>query len=227
MIAALALTALLAGSENRGLDSGPTIGQCDPDDGPRLVWSREQRREARARAKAACRALGASRLVCAWVDVAGLRESSWRPSVRHRRGPNEDGLGILGLDKRSHRDKWPGDPEPAWCTPEASVIVALHIARRAITRWDAQNVSDIQAVFAFRTIRTDEGELLVAKDHRADERLCKAMRARGFGCRTPVKLKDVGRWVPVKDRPARTRELAAAATSAGSPPPAPRDARPL
>lgn len=115
---------------------------------------------------------------------------------------------MLGLDKRAHRDKWPGDPEPAWCTPEASVLVALHIARRAVKRWGARSVSDIQAVYAFRTARTEEGNLILVKDRRSDERLCRAMRARGHGCRTTVKLKDVGRWVPVPERPARAAELA-------------------
>lgn len=206
MLGSLVLVGLLAGPVERPVGK---VGQCDPDGGPRFQWTREQRREVRDRVHDACRAQGAALIVCAWLDVSGLRESSWSPSVRHRRGEREDGIGVLGLDKHAQRRRWPEDPEPAWCQPEASVVVALSIARSAIRKWGARDVSDIQAVFAFRTFRDEDGQLHVRKDYRANERLCKGMMARGFSCRRPVTLKDLGPRTPVEDRPARARELAA------------------
>lgn len=202
---ALAWTAALALQAS----DTPKIGLCDPRGGPALQWSAEERREVRRRTTAACRTLGASPAVCAWIDVVRARESSGRPSVRHTRGASEDGLGLLGLDQRSHRDKWPGPTDPAWCTPEASVIVALAIGRRAVERHGMTTISGVQAVFSMRqTYRDEQGRRHVAIEPRSDARLCAAMEARGHGCRETVEPRDFGVRIPVSDRPARARELA-------------------
>lgn len=135
------------------------IGQCEPPGLPHAYVSPEQRQETKRRVRASCKSVGATPIICAWVGLSAKRESSYRPGVRHNRGPGEDGIGVLGLDKNSQRRRWPGDPEPAWCTPEASVLVALAIARSAVEKWGATSVSDIQAVFAFRTFRDEDGQL--------------------------------------------------------------------
>lgn len=205
-LASAAITAALA----LQAATTPKVGLCDPPAGPRIPWAKAERLEVRRRAHAFCRSLGASSLACAWVDASIVRESSGRPSVRHTKGRGEDGIGILGLDKRSHRDKWPDDPEPAWCSPEASVIVALDIGRRAVRRsrrdGEEPTISYVQAVFSMRsTYRDEDGRLHVAIDPNSDLRLCKAMRARGHGCRERVSAGDFGEHVPLADRPRRAQ----------------------
>ena len=128
--------------------------------------------------------------------------------MRHTMGPGEDGIGPLGLDKRWHRDKWPGDPEPAWCLPEASALVALDIARRAVVRHGAKTLTMVQAVYAFRTYRDEYGDRHIKIDPNADARLCRALRARGRSCREHIDLADIGRPTPVADRRRRAFELA-------------------
>lgn len=190
----------------------PTIGVCDPVDGPRIQWTAEQRAETKSRAMAACRRLKADPGICAWVSASGERESDWRPGVRHTKGKGESGIGPLGLSIRWHGDKWPGDPEPALCSPEASVIVALDIARRAQERWGARNLIEVQAVFAgrFRCVTETDGsrECFIVRDIAKDRGICSRLEQRGVDCRAPLPERAAGRRVPVRDRPQVAADLA-------------------
>lgn len=191
----------------------PEIGTCDPVDGPPIEWSAEQRAEVRGRVAAACKALRAMPEVCELLDVAGARESSWSPSVRHVLGERENGLGVLGLSKRWHAAKWPEPPEPAFCSPEASVIVALDIVRRAQERWGARNLVEVQAVFAgrFRCVE-EEGrrECFILVDPRRDANICTRLDQRGVDCRAPLRKRAAGRKLPLQQRPVLAAELARA-----------------
>jgi hypothetical protein len=186
------------------------IGTCDPVDGPPIRWSAEQRDEVRSRVRATCRAMKAPALTCAWLDAVGDRESAWRPSVRHVLGRNENGLGVLGLSKRWHAAKWPEPPEPAFCSPEASVIVALDIVRRAQVRWGARDLRDVNAVFAgrFRCVE-EEGrrECFIERDVARDRDVCRRLELRGVDCRAPLPMRAGGRVVPVHQRPEVAAEL--------------------
>lgn len=188
----------------------PQIGACDPVDGPPIEWSSEQRAEVRARVRSACRALKAPALTCAWLDAVGERESAWRPGVRHVLGRNENGLGALGLSLRWHAAKWPGGGEPAFCSPEASVIVALEIVRRAQLRWGARDLRDVNAVFAgrFRCVDEEERrECFIVRDAAKDRDICRRLELRGVDCRAPLPKRAGGRAVPVRERPAVAAEL--------------------
>jgi hypothetical protein len=200
--------------------SEPPIGTCDPVDGPPIRWSAEQRDEARDRVRVACRAMRASAATCAWLDAVGDRESAWRPSVRHVLGERENGLGVFGLSKRWHRDKWPGDPEPAFCSPEASVIVALAVVRRAQLLWDARNLIEVNAVFGgrFRCLTEgDQRECFIIRDRARDRDICARLELRGVDCRAPLPKRAGGRSVPVQERPAAAAELAAGWTERHEP----------
>lgn len=189
------------------------IGQCDPVDGPGLRWTAEVRRETRQRVKAVCRSRGATRDVCALLDAWVVRESSGRPGVWH---DQKRGLGALGLMLSAHYDKWPGtDEHPAWCQPEASALVAMAIMRRALLRWPADDLAEIDAVFGgrFRTITTDEGaelRVLTRTDHSG---ICWRLKKRGVRCRARVGLADIGRRTKNADRPTLAMVLATRFTS--------------
>ncbi len=183
----------------------PQIGVCDPVDGPPIRWSAEQRDEVRARVRFSCGAMRAAPAVCAWLDASGSRESSWSPSVRHTLGEREAGLGVLGLSTWWQRDKWPGSGEdPAFCSPEASVLVALAIVRRAQIVWGARDLRDVQAVFAGRFRCVTEGEdrsCFIIRDVQADRDLCERLELHGVDCRAPLPKRAGGRRVLVRDRP--------------------------
>jgi len=193
--------------------SEPQIGTCDPVDGPPLRWSEEQRAEVRDRVGAACKGMHAPAMTCAFVKAVGARESSWSPSVRHVLGENESGLGVLGLSTRWHRDKWPGRGEdPAFCSPEASVIVALDIVRRAQLTWGARDLRDVQAVYAGRfrcMVELGRSECFIVRDPQKDRDICTRLEAHGVDCRAPLPKRAAGRQVPVRERPEVATELAA------------------
>lgn len=204
MLSTLLALVLSVGSE-------PQIGVCDPVDGPPIRWSAEQRDEVRDRVGAACKALGAAPPVCAWLRVAGARESSWSPSVRHVRGRNEHGLGALGLSLRWHRRKWPGGGEPAFCSPEAATIVALDIVRRAQVTWGARDLRDVQAVYAGRfrcVIEQGRPECFIVRDPAKDRDVCERLEQHGVDCRAPLPKRAAGRHVPVHKRPEVAEGLA-------------------
>lgn len=212
---ALLLQAQSAQAETPVTD--PTIGvvgQCDPQDGPGLTWTAEAREETRARVRATCRAVGASKAVCEWLDVSVVRESSGRPGVRHTRALGEFGLGPLGLSLRWHRDKWPGkDEDPAFCSPEVSTLVALEIAHRAVDRYEADDLVGIQSIFGghWRCFQDKEagGGKVCYPSRQEDVVLCAGLGARGVDCFDKITEKDLGRRVPLKKRRETAESLAA------------------
>jgi hypothetical protein len=196
-------------------DPSPTVGvvgQCDPREGPGLIWTAEARQETRDRVEAVCRSVGASKAVCAWLDASLVRESSGRPGVRHTRGRGEMGLGPLGLSVWWHRDKWPGsDEDPAFCSPEVSALVALEIAHRAVDRYEAHNLVTVQSIFAgrwrcFRDVETD-GDKMCFATQTENVRLCAALGARDVDCYDRIEKKDLGRRVPRSQRRERAEAL--------------------
>lgn len=134
----------------------PEIGVCQQPGQPPLKFTQEQRKETRKRVRKACRALGNSRRVCDYMDLVVMRESSGNASVRHTLGQDadgqaENGLGPMGLSLRWHANKWPGDDEdPMFCTPEVSTVVLHQIIRRAVYNYNAENLAEVQDVFAGR-----------------------------------------------------------------------------
>jgi hypothetical protein len=128
----------------------------------------------------------------------------------------------MGLSTYWHRDKWPGDADPDFCTVEASELVALDIMRRAVTRYGAESIATIQAVYGghtrcwsraglswlanvpglrwlaqrFPARRECEPELTEP----ATSGICSRMRARGFSCWTRVNESDLGLEIPIEAR---------------------------
>lgn len=196
--AILAATAAQAnGQETRQIGH---VGQCDPQGGPRLIWTDEARKETRQRVAHACRSTGASKAICAWLDASVVRESSGRPGVWH---DQKRGIGPLGLLIASHRDKWPGDTEhPDWCQPEASALVALEVAHRAYRKYEATNLVLIQSIYSGRwRCYSEPGEPRRCFASRTDNpRLCAALAARGVGCYDRIEKKDLGRRIPTRQR---------------------------
>ena len=204
------------------------IGGIVPGDycnaGARVPWTREAKRRTRQRAARACSELEAAPIVCAYVDAVICRESfCGEASIRHTLGEGEQGLGPMGLSTHWHRDKWPGaDEDPAFCTVEASELVALDIMRRAVTRYGATSIATVQAVYGGHTRCWSRPGLSWLSDvpglrwlaHRFPARrecepvltepatsgICSRMRARGFSCWARVNASDLGREIPVEAR---------------------------
>jgi hypothetical protein len=201
---------------------------CNDVGAPREPWSAEEKARTRARVQAACEALGASEIVCAFDDAIVWRESfGGEASVRHMRGVDADGtpehgLGPMGLSLRWHADKWPGDDlDPALCTPEASVLVSHEIMWRAVTRYHATTVVELQAIFAgrFRCTTVDRWGWLArawpsiawvlpaavrecwpAPTARMERDICERMQARGYYCHRRITVDDLGERVPLDER---------------------------
>lgn len=184
------------------------IGTCDPVDGPKQTWTRGDVKETKRRVRAYCKAVKASPAVCAFMDLIVVRESSGFPGVRHTRGKNgngrEHGLGAMGLSLRWHRDKWPGkDEDPMFCTPEVSAAVAHDILWRAVRRYNAANILELQAIYSGRWVCTQwEGKrkCWAEPNGRTARLTCPGMAYRGFSCHTEITVKDLGRYIPKQDR---------------------------
>jgi hypothetical protein len=201
---------------------------CNDVGAPRVRWSPEAKARTRARVQAACERLGASEIICAYDDAVVWRESfGGEASVRHMRGVDADGtpehgLGPMGLSLRWHADKWPGDDaDPAFCTAEASVVVVHEIMWRAVTRYHAQTIVDLQAIFAgrFRCTTVDRWGWLArawpsiawvlpaaarecwpAPTARMVEDICERVRQRGHHCGRRITVDDLGLRVPLDER---------------------------
>ena len=187
------------------LPPGPTMGRCTAPGAPNPAWPRHLRQETRLRVRRACRAAGASPIICAFADAVVVRESGGRAGVRHTLGHNEHGLGAMGLSLRWHRDKWPGlDDDPQLCKPEVSFAVAHAIMWRAVRRYEAQSVLDLQAVYAgdWFCQRDAHGRRRCRPDPsgRTAASICARMRHRGFSCRQKITPRDLGRRVKAADR---------------------------
>lgn len=188
------------------------IGECDPRD-TGAEWTAEQRREVRLRIRAACQALGASPIVCAYADAVAVRESSGRAGVWHTLGENELGLGAMGLSLRWHAGKWPGEADPDFCRPEVSLLVAHAIWWRAVTRYQARTLVEVQAIYAGRWRCWQEGERRVCRadpSHRGTRGICSRLKRRGFDCFHPIEPADLGRKHRRHERAELADQLAAA-----------------
>lgn len=182
------------------------VGQCDPVDGQRPKWTPEARTETRKRVKRACKQLGGSKRMCAFLDLIVVRESSGRAGVRHTMGENENGLGPMGLSIRWHGGKWPGkDEDPMFCTPEVSTIVAMTIFHRARRRYNAETIVELQAIYSGRgrcytNPETEKRECIPAPSARTYKLVCPGMERRGYSCRVPMEKKELGAFVPLEER---------------------------
>lgn len=199
---------------------------CDDPDEQREPWSREDKARTRARVQAGCKALRASPIICAYYQAIVSRESfGGAASVRHRLGANENGLGPMGLSLRATANKWPGhDEDPAYCTPEVSLVVAHEIVWRAVTVYNADSIADIQAIYGgrWRCTKTDrwrwitgvpmlgqlvarwfpgpERECMPAPTAATEARICDRMASRGYNCHARITTADLGRRIPLEQR---------------------------
>lgn len=191
------------------------IGKCDPVDGPRYKWTPEKRKEVRDSVRFTCQWLGASDLICDYMDLIVMRESTAAASVRHHQGKNENGLGPMGLGIRWHRDKWPGkDEDPQFCRPVVSALVAHEIIYRAFTRYGARSLLYIQAVYGGRIVCPRDyetgkvtGGCFLEPNARTRAAVCPRIEAYGHTCREAVSLKDLGRRTKTRDRRALADEI--------------------
>lgn len=103
--------------------------------------------DTRARAMKACAALGATPEACRVVDAMISRESSADPCAIHVLGKGEYGKGILGMSCKWQSSKWAGNCDD-FLLPEISVVVALRIFRRAVSRHGAATWVQVNEVFA-------------------------------------------------------------------------------
>lgn len=193
--------------------SASPVGLCDPRGGPRVPFTPDDRREVRDRVLSACKLAGDAPIMCAFYDAVVMRESRGRSSIRHTRAEGEDGLGPMGLSLRWHADKWPGDADPAWCTPEASLAVARAIVRRAWVRYDAVDLLDVQAIYSGRWGCSTLGgrrQCYADPSGRTRSIICGAMRRRGYSCHTKLKPGDFGKTIRKRDRAKWVDDMAAA-----------------
>lgn len=186
----------------------------------------ESRKDTRRRVQKVCKVVGASPIICAYMDAIVVRESSGRSGVRHTGGKNENGLGAMGLSLRWQKDKWPGeDEDPMFCAPEVSAVVALAIFHRAFKKWKAQDLVDVQGIYGghwecyntypswSKPVQKPERVCRARRNYRHVGGLCKRMKDRGFSCRTKITRKDLGRFIPRHER----REFATNVANASSP----------
>ena len=231
--AAILALALLAALLLAPRDCEASGDACDPVDGPRSNWTPEAKRGTRDRVQAACEAAGAAPIVCAYWDAVVVRESSGRASVVHRLGSDEDGtpelgLGAMGLSVRWHAAKWPGPAEDL-CRPEVSFAVAHEIAHRAVSRYGAKTLVEVQAIYAGswrcrelgapRWWRLVPGLRWLAQivparrecsplvSPRVRRGTCSRMASRGHDCRTQISAEDLGPRVELGRRRAWVEEL--------------------
>jgi hypothetical protein len=167
-------------------------GKCDPVDGPRLEWSRGERKAARDMANDSVRERGASPIFIAFLDSVTIRESSAFASRWHDHGT---GLGLHGINIKTHRKRWPSPLNPAICNPRVSAAIVQDIAHDAITRHGATSAWDIQAVFAgrFECVGIGEKTCTGEMQDRTTSAICDRMEKRGFGCYDPITKRDLGR----------------------------------
>ncbi|HVI00858.1 MAG TPA: hypothetical protein VM869_19205 [Enhygromyxa sp.] len=212
---------------------------CDAPDGPREPWTREAKARTRARVQAGCKALRAAPIVCAYYQAIVSRESfGGASSRRHTLGSTENGLGPMGLSLRMTANKWPGDDEdPAYCTPEVSLVVAHEIVWRAVTVYGADSIADVQAIYGgrWRCVTADrwrwitgvpmlgrlvarwlpgpDRECMPAPTAATEARICERMDGRGYNCHALITIEDLGRRIPLEQRRSWALSQAAAFAS--------------
>ena len=189
--------------EQDELAENDDLGIPIPNCSEHQEYDSAESRETRARVQAVCKEVGADPIICAYMDAVVVRESSGRSGVRHTKGKNENGLGAMGLSLRWHRDKWPGeDEDPLFCHPEVTAVVSLAIMHRAMQRYKAKNIVEIQAIYAGNWTCQGEGRerKCRARVTKRTTNVCGRMSARGFDCWKTLTKKDLGRKIPMDER---------------------------
>lgn len=178
---------------------------CNTPDERRTPWTREAKKRTRDRVKLALEALGVSRSVRAYHDAIVFRESfGGEASVRHTLGEDsdgrrEDGIGTHGLALRWHAGKWGDDADPGFCTPEVSTVVAHEIIWRAVTRFGARNLVEVQSVYA-GAFECRAGDCKFTLSFSRRRGLCERMASRGIDCWAMIDESDLGRRLSDRDR---------------------------
>lgn len=186
---------------------------CNARGEQRDPWSREDRERTQERVDIALADLRVSRAVVAYHRAIVCREAFCGESdVRHTLGRDgdgarEDGLGTYGLSLRWHAGKWGADADPAFCTPEVSTAVAHELIWRAVTRYGASTLLEVQSVYAGAVERRG-GAWLFTLSPRKRDGLCRRLDAFGVDCRAPIGVEDLGRRLDADDRRAWALGLA-------------------
>ena len=159
------------------------IFQCDPIDGPKLAWSKEQRKAARELAVIEWRRKGAKGAALAYIDSVSVREGSGAPSRWHDGGI---GLGLHGQNVRYYGEG------VNLCDPRESSRRVWKTVKSAIEKRGAKTWWDVQAVYAgrfecasdYRGPKTCTGE----QQDRTTSAICDRMSQRGHSCYAEAKL---------------------------------------
>lgn len=180
------------------------VPYCDARGEKARPYTEYEKMETRHRVQAVCEYVKADPIVCAYLDVIVVRESSGRAGVRHTIGKNENGLGSMSLSLRWHADKWPGDDEdPMFCHPEVSALVTLEIIDRAFRKYAAENILDVQGIFggSWECWQNPEtGERMCRANPRHGDKLCERMASRGYDCGKFIDRSSRGTYIRKRDR---------------------------
>lgn len=183
--------------------------QCDKEDGTIVAESRtpEAKKETRTRILNTCRAVGFSWRMCDFMDAIVCRESACGvATVRHTLGPGEEGLGPMGLSIRWQKDKWPGSPDPEFCIPEVSAVVAAQVIRNAYFNYSARTIVQIQSIYGGRFGKIN-GRWRPVPHETLDQKICKRMEKRGIDCHRTIQASELGIEVPYEQRRAFVSSL--------------------
>lgn len=205
ILAALAMVGLAPRSAHAAAPGLVPGDWCQEVDGPRVPWSKDQRERTRERVDLALDELRVSNAIRAFHRVVVCRESyCGEASVRHRLGTDRDGvpehgLGTHGLSLRWQAGKWGPDADPGLCTPEASVVVAHELVWRAVTRYGARSLLDVQAVYS-GAVDCADGACRFLLPVRRARGLCSRLAAYGVDCRAAVDVDDLGVRLDLDER---------------------------
>ena len=178
---------------------------CNARDEPRVPWTRDAKRRTQTRVERVLGALRVAPIIRAFHRVVICREAfCGEASVRHTLGGDvrgrEDGLGAYGLSLRWHKNKWPGeDLEPALCTIEVSTVIAHELMWRAVTRYGARNLAEVQAVYA-GAVSCVEGDCRFELSLSKRRGFCERLSSHGYDCAAPITEQDLGRRLGPDER---------------------------
>lgn len=219
ILAAMALAQITCAGRAHAAPALVAGDHCNELGEKRTPWTREAKARARARVESTAVALGASRLIRAYHRAIVDRESfGGEASVRHTLGADSDGtpesgLGTHGLALRWHAPKWGADADPGFCSPEVSTVVAHELMWRAVTRYGASNLVEVQAVYS-GAARCHAGSCEFPLASRKIAGLCSRLRKRGVGCYDRITVSDLGRRLGPEERRAWALRRARAAVAA-------------
>ena len=205
-LAILTCLALLAARPCAAATPGLVPGDyCNAPDARRTPWTDDGKARTRQRVHATLRSLGVSSSVHAYHDAILYRESfGGEASVRHTIGEDSDGeqehgLGAHGLALRWHASKWGDGADPGFCTPEVSTVVAHELIWRALTRFGARNLVEVQSVYA-GAARCRGGMCSFTLAPKRRRGLCSRLAKRGVDCWAPITREDLGRRLGPEER---------------------------